>query len=117
MCLRVRTLVAARLCARRANCAAPSHTPALSEPQASPNDQYIRTILHKVNLGWGRPRDPQRPKALPRIQTKSREIDPNEYQQWRTGISPPQSPSVSCFGLTGPLTDRTRHFIPCWRAL
>jgi hypothetical protein len=31
--------------------------------------------------------------------------------------SPPQSPSVSCFGLTGPLTDRTRHFIPCWRAL
>lgn len=23
-----------------------------------------------------------------------------------------QSPSVSCFGLTGPLTDRTRHFIP-----
>ena len=71
----------------------------------------------KVNLGWGRPRDPQRPKALPRIQTKSREIDPNEYQQWRTGISPPQSPSVSCFGLTGPLTDRTRHFIPCWRAL
>jgi hypothetical protein len=40
----------------------------------------------KVNLGWGRPRDPQRPKALPRIQTKSREIDPNEYQQWRRGI-------------------------------
>ena len=36
----VRMLVADRLCARRANCAAPSHTPALSEPQASPNDQY-----------------------------------------------------------------------------
>ena len=29
----------------------------------------------------------------------------------------PQSASVSCFGLTGPLTYRTRHFIPCWRAL
>ena len=25
--------------------------------------------------------------------------------------SPPQSPSVSCFGLTGALTDRTRNFI------
>ena len=51
-----------------------SHTPALSEPQASPNDQYIPTILHKVNLGWGRPSRPSAPKALPRIQTKSRSL-------------------------------------------
>ena len=50
------------------------------------------------------------------LELSRREIDPNEYQQWRTGISPLQSPSVSCFGLTGPLTGRTRKLYPLFGA-
>jgi hypothetical protein len=48
---------------------------------------------------------------VPFLELSRREIDPNEYQQWRRGIiTAPVTKSV-CFGLTGSLTDRTRNFI------
>jgi len=65
------TLVVARLCARRANCAALSRTPVRSERVSAPKrfdtypsifSQNMRELPPKPKRfwGWGRPRGPPR---------------------------------------------------------
>jgi hypothetical protein len=48
---------------------------------------------------------------VPLLELSRREIDPNEYQQWRRGIITAAVTKCVLLWADRLLTDRTRHFI------